>query len=425
MGCLIQYGLLVGKQMPKCVSPFLMVFFLSWMPMLSLLPVGQAWAGPQLDCEGSAAAYRLQGIPCRCENGRIVCNQPSGRPKGKHGFRSNDMNAMMTGVLFEALFTSLFTSSTDSNNAAQQEAAAYAAQQAELQKARAAAAQAEFEKMMRSYKKLDNAQDVTYKTLSDSNPGYKPLDNDAGKLATRTISNQQAGKEQSEFETMNAEWMLKQRELIEQRLKEPNKYASAIRKSLTTNAPPLPYKRFSELQPGDVLLLEGAGFSNAIPYADNAISSGRNESSAAHTVLYLKEVNGKKLFLDNQPGQGPRIISEEEFLETYGGRKADVARLAQPLRPDEAKKLYEAAQGMAQKSNRTLINGHMFDSSDYGVWNKDNVVCSEADWAVINAAGRDIPASDDKVKVAAGVNWSPADYANSQYFLVTPLVMKE
>jgi hypothetical protein len=403
-------------------SGLFIVFFLIWMPIFSLLPVGPAWAGPQLDCEGSAAAYRLQGIPCDCINGKIVCNQSSGRHKGKHGFRSNDVNAMMTGVLFEALFTSLFTSNK-ANNAAQQEAAAYAAQQAaqqaQLQRARAEAAQAEFEKMMRSYKRLDNAQDLTYKTLPGSIPGYKSLDDDAGSIAGRP-----AGKEQTEFETMNAEWMQKQRALIEQRLKEPNKYASAIYKSLTTNAPPKPYKRFSELQAGDVLLLEGEWLSNKMSYVDNKLSSGHFESGAAHTVLYLKEVNGKKLFLDNQPGQGPRIISEAEFLETYGHRKSDVARLAQPLRPDEAKKLYEAAQGMAQKNNRTLINGHMFDSSNYGVWNKDNVVCSEADWAVINAAGRDIPESDDKVKVAAGVNWSPADFANSQYFLVTPLIMK-
>ncbi len=410
--------------MKKYSSLLLVVFFLSWLQMFSLPLIMPAWAGPELDCEGSAAAYRLQGIPCYCVNGEIVCDQPSGKKKAKHGVGSNDMNAMIMGTLFEALFTSLFTDNT-AGNAARQEAAAYAAQQAQVQRARAAAAQAEFEKMMHSYKKLDNAQDVTYKTLPDSDLGYKSLDNDEGELAKGTISGQQAGKEQSEFETMNAEWMQKQRALIEQRLKEPNKYAGAIHKSLTTNAPPLPYKRFGELQPGDVLLFEGEGLSNAIPFADNAISSGRIASGAAHTVLYLKDVNGKKLFLDNQPGQGPRIISEEEFIEAYGSRTADVARLAQPLRPDEAKKLYEAAKGMAQKNNRTLINGHMFDSSDYGVWSKDNVVCSEADWAVINAAGRDIPESDNKVKVAAGVNWSPADYANSQYFLVTPLVMNE
>jgi len=363
----------------------------------------------------------LQGIPCDCINGEIVCDQPSGKKKKGAGASSNDINTMIMSTLVEALFTAAFTTDSTAakpdNQAAQKAAAEQAAKQAALEKARAAAAQAEFEKMMRSYKKLGNAQNVTYKTLSDSNLSYKPLGNDVGSLAARA-----AGKEQREFETMNAAWMEKQRALIEQRLAEPNKYAGAICKSLTTNAPPLPYKRFSELQPGDVLLLEGEGFSNAIPVADNAISSGRMDSSgAAHTVLYLKSVNGKKLFLDNQPGQGPRIIAEEEFLKTYGNRTSDVARLAQPLRPDEAKKLYEAAREMAGKNNRALINDHMFDSSNYGVWRKDNVVCSEADWAVINAAGRNIPESDDKLKVAAGVNWSPADYASSQYFLVTPL----
>ncbi len=402
------------------------------MIVLTIFISSQEYVQAQSVPEASSPVCAYCGAPLPNGTHSPGCPYYTGGAKGagkkaKHGVSSNDMNAMIMGTLFEALFTSIFTDNTakQDDHAAQQEAAAHAAKQAELQRAMAQAAQVEFEKMMRSYKKLDNSQDVAYKTLSDSNFGYKPLDNDGGKLATRTSSGQQGGKEQSEFETMNAEWMQKQRKLIEQRLKEPNKYAGAIYKSLKTNAPPLPYKRFGELQPGDVLLLEGKGFSNAIPYADNAISSGRIESDAAHTVLYLKDVKGKKLFLDNQPGQGPRIISEEEFMETYGNRKADVARLAQPLRPDEAKKLYEAAKEMAQKNNRALVNGHMFDSSNYGVWSKDNVVCSEADWAVINAAGQNIPESDDKVKVAAGVSWSPADYANSQYFLVTPLVMPE
>ena len=57
----------------------------------------------------------------------------------------------------------------------------------------------------------------------------------------------------------------------------------------------------------------------------------------------------------------------------------------------------------------------------YGPWGKDNVVCSEADWALINAAGRNIPKSGDRIKTGAGVDFSPADFQNSQYFLVTPL----
>ncbi len=230
--------------------------------------------------------------------------------------------------------------------------------------------------------------------------------------------------EQDEFEKMNAAWLKKQKQLIEQRLKEPNEYSSAIFKSLKTNAPPPPGKKFNELQPGDILLIEGEGISKGIVYADNKLSSGDNASSASHTVTYLKEVNGKKLFLDNQPLAGPRIISEDEFLELYGPRGVHVAKLAQPLKEKEGKDLFTAAVAMAQKNRKEVANnwfGTPLLDTNYGAWGKDNVVCSEADWALINATGRNIPKSGDRIKVSLGVDFSPADFYNSPYFLVTPL----
>jgi len=39
---------------------------------------GLAAAGAAVDCEGSARAYKAQGIPCYCQGGRIVCDSPSG-----------------------------------------------------------------------------------------------------------------------------------------------------------------------------------------------------------------------------------------------------------------------------------------------------------------------------------------------------------
>jgi hypothetical protein len=238
-------------------------------------------------------------------------------------------------------------------------------------------------------------------------------------------------QEQDEFMKMNAAWMKKQKQLIEQRLMEPNKYATAICKSLKTNAPPPPWKTFNELQAGDVLLIEGEKASKSIVYADNKLSGG-NPSSASHTVIYLKEVNGKKLFLDNQPFEGPRIISEDEFLELYGPRGVNVAKLAQPLEPDQAKLLFSAAVDMAQKNrNEKTIYWNpdwnptgkpLLDlGTNYGAWGKENVVCSEADWSLINATGRNIPKSGDRIKVSLGVDFSPADFYNSPYFLVTPL----
>ncbi|OYV96496.1 MAG: hypothetical protein B7Z62_08070 [Deltaproteobacteria bacterium 37-65-8] len=227
-------------------------------------------------------------------------------------------------------------------------------------------------------------------------------------------------QEQAEFENRNADWMEKQRLLVEERLREPNEYASAIYKSLKTNAPPPPAKTLDKLQSGDVLLIEG----KAIAYLDNKLSVGNDTSSASHTVLYLKEVKGEKLFMDNQPFEGPRIISEDEFEHLYGSRQAQVAKLAQPLNEQEGKKLFTAAVEMAQK-NRKEITDNWFGTpllgTSYGAWGKENVVCSEADWALINATGRNIPKSGDLVKRGLGVDFSPADYLNSRYFLVTPL----
>lgn len=154
--------------------------------VLSPLPV---LAGPALDCEGSAKAYALQGIPCTCVNGQIVCDQPSGGHKSKHGSTSGNVKAMFAGALFEGLLTSMFAPPTSPANAqealaAQQKAAALAAQQAaELQRAQEAAFQVEHNKMMQSFKQLDGSQGVAFKSLSDASLAFKTLDDDAETLA--------------------------------------------------------------------------------------------------------------------------------------------------------------------------------------------------------------------------------------------------
>ena len=98
-----------------------------------------------------------------------------------------DTNTMVVGTLLGSLLTSMFASDSANEQemlAARQKAAALAAQQAdELQRAKAAAAQAEFEKMMQSYKQLDGSQGAAYKSLSDLNVGFKTPDDDAETLA--------------------------------------------------------------------------------------------------------------------------------------------------------------------------------------------------------------------------------------------------
>jgi hypothetical protein len=252
----------------------------------------------------------------------------------------------------------------------------------------------------------------------------------------------EAALEQAEFETMNAEWMRKQNDLISGRLAVPNRYAGELARSLREKAPPPPWKDYDKLLPGDVLLLEGKG----VAAADTFLSSGREPSKASHTVIFLKEVNGEKLYLDNQPEPvtidygkpfmgnqrygGPRIITEQEFFEEYGGRGTEVARLAQPLNEKEGKELFSAAVEMARK-NRQEVGKNWLGSpllgTNYGAWGKGNVVCSEADWMLLNQAmkerpdGAAVPATTDVEKRALGVDFSPADFRNSPYFLVTPL----
>ncbi len=237
--------------------------------------------------------------------------------------------------------------------------------------------------------------------------------------------------EQNKFEKVDAAFMEIQEKLVRQRLEEPNKWCNALAASLTTKAPPLPYKKFNELQPGDVLLIEpDSKGSKALREGDRYLS-GDKTSDASHTVLYLKEANGRKLFLDNQPGEGPRIVEENYILKKYGQRGTQVAQLAQPLNKEEGDRLYAAAKKMEAKNKNSVKEkaNNWIDNTNYGAWGKDDVVCSEADWALINAAinasGREIPKSGDKIKMGLGNDYSPADYRDSQYFLVTPLEMSK
>ncbi len=226
--------------------------------------------------------------------------------------------------------------------------------------------------------------------------------------------------------------MEQQKKLIDQRLEEPNKWSSGLYDSLKTNAPPLPYKKFDELQAGDVLLIapEKENLKDlvtgwGINKTDKALS-GDTVSEASHTVIYLKEMNGRKMFMDNIPGEGVRIVPEDYILQKYGMRETEVAKLAQPLNPKEAELLYAEAKKLRTQNLEKMQGNNWFDTTNYGVWNKENVVCAEADWALIKAAGRNVPASDDRIKRALGIDFSPADfYGNEQYFLVSPFVMKK
>ena len=387
------------------------------LPVFFLILPHRATAGVELDCEGSAKAYRLQGIPCDCINGQIVCNQSSAGGSSKTGLSAE--NRMKLQVM-----QSVTDAASDAfvrwiNGPSPGERAKEAQRQQQLdrkQKERELFLESERQKNFDENKRQLMG---TLKGVETETMGLK-TNFDEGLQGARPVDLTLI-KDRDEFERMNAEWMKKQKRIIEERLKTPNKYAADLYKSLKANVPPPPWQRINELQPGDVLLFKG----EAISYADNKISGGNTASPAAHTVVYLKDVNGHKLFLDNQPNQGPRIISAEEFLRLYGHRGADVAKLAQPLNEKEGRALFTAAVDMAQKNNRQLVNKdtwfgkYLLADTNYGAWGDNNVVCSEADWAVINAAGRTIPHTDNILKLSLGFNFTPSDFYSSPYFLVT------
>lgn len=225
-----------------------------------------------------------------------------------------------------------------------------------------------------------------------------------------------------------AVWIEQNGKIVERRMRQPNKWSRALAESLTTKAPPPPYKKITELEPGDVLLIAPASndLKGLIINATDKALSGTGASDASHTVLYLKQINGIRFYLDNIPGEGPRIVPEAYILDKYGKRSMEVAKLAQPLKAEEGDKLYAAARDMRARNVERINGNKWFDSTNYGIWGKDNVVCAEADWSLLRSAGREIPESKDRLKKSLGLDFSPADFhGDMRYFLVTPLSLSQ
>lgn len=173
----------------------LLISLTSLMIFSLVLPLGAAGAGPAMDCEGTIQAWVLDGYyrpgECKCVNGQPVCGKsPSGGSlSGKKYDFNHDVKMMVVGTIFQSLLTSLFMEDISKEKnalAAKQKADALVCQHAAaLEKAKAAAAQAEYEKMMQLYKPLDDGGGTAYKTLSDSNLAFKTLDGDAEALAAK------------------------------------------------------------------------------------------------------------------------------------------------------------------------------------------------------------------------------------------------
>lgn len=238
--------------------------------------------------------------------------------------------------------------------------------------------------------------------------------------------------EQFEFENNQEQWLKNKDELILKRLEKSIPYHNNLYSSLKTNAPPpLPGKTFNDLLPGDVILVDKDTSKLSIGYwinkGDKILSSSAS-SSASHTLIYLKTINGKKMFLDNKPFHGAQIISEDEYIHLYGDRTTDVARLTkvgEPLSEKDGEKLYQVAKQLADeqlKKGGISYNNKIVTGTNYGLsYSGSDMVCSEASRWVLVKAGYDVPETEDKVKKLIGMEYSPADFVKSKYFMITPL----
>lgn len=249
-----------------------------------------------------------------------------------------------------------------------------------------------------------------------------------------------------QFDMMNNTqvWIKARDSMMALRYQEPCTFCAELGETIRTKVPPPPGppKAFSQLQPGDVILVAreqknlGFNMSTLINLGDRLVT-GNDSSRASHTLIYLKTVNGKMLFLDNNPGEGATIITDQQYMEKYGGRSADMARyVGEPLKGDEIKKLYDAARELAvnEINKKPLFEWgplRVKGGTTYGVKEGD-LVCSEASrFALVRAiANREpsamnpaIPETSDwfKKKILS-IGYSPADFTKGEYFRIRTLL---
>lgn len=314
--------------------------------------------------------------------------------------------------------------------------------------------QMQHDKMMKSYKILDNGvRDLTYKGLIDVKPAWDP--------SVVVLS------EQKMLDNNTQTWVEYQREQFKIRLQQPNYWCkkyhedlmrqdSLINAQLNSEIPHVPTIKLSEIQPGDVILIGPTDSWISRRQAKIDASINDNNANLTHTVTCVKVVNGKRFYMDNQLGEGPRIIDETTFKERYKNRDSEIAQIrgkgdnwgvAQPLNKEEAQKLWDKSMELNKKNrenvkynpdypipnyNQSKSNSNSDPNTyeakfkvgtNYGIYGDDNMVCSESSWMLVNATGRyQIPEMNSEIMSHAGVKFSPATFYNEQqYFLITPL----
>lgn len=194
--------------------------------------------------------------------------------------------------------------------------------------------------------------------------------------------------------------------------------------------PELPL-RLSQSETGDIILV-GPDESTLAGAAQGFVQGfgekwlfGNENGKVTHALVYVGEQSGVRLFLDNQLGEGPRIISETEFKQRYGDRPLYTARPT--LQPD-GHEMFKAAYDFAKSNMEATERGHGLLGTKYGIFGQDNVVCSEA--ALFAVARAQAPGRRIVVESIGGkrllnpVSVTPGDIYNQDgrgYFTVQPM----
>lgn len=249
--------------------------------------------------------------------------------------------------------------------------------------------------------------------------------------------------EQKSMEANPETWVAYQKRQFALRIQQPDywckNYVNQLQQQIDSAKKneawnPMKPKTTKDLKPGDVILVEGTGVSGNIIQGVDMLFTGSTATNASHTLTYLKEVDGVKLFLDNTPSVGAVIISEQQMREKYDGRGTEIARMTgAPLDSAEVKLLWNKAIEMQQKNNQEALfsynlNGEkkFIAGTEWGIVG-DDMLCSEASWELIKATGRKDFNPESKGWINGlfkknVIGFSPADfYENNQYFLISTL----
>lgn len=399
---------------------------------------------------GSTWTETYNGVTYDC-----VCDGKSGNgvtstPRGSNGSTSSSLETDFRLMLVQSFLNFIFSDNTSTISDTeklekekrikeqQEELARINAENEKQRQLKEKLKQELHNKLMALYKMLpDSGSKLEQKTLTDSFD-KKSFDGDSNAITYKTLDDMNAvdlrGKkgivsdlktEREKYKNNFEEWHKDFNEDVSKRMEKPDPYLSSIITSIESKTPP-PLSAnslsFDDLKPGDVILFGREDVGYAINLVDNLLSWDF-QSDASHSIIYLKEIAGQKVFLDNRPGSGERIITEKEFEETYKNRPRDVAQLiSTPVKPEDGDKLYNIAFDLVGKEQQYKHDKLLkfIPGTTYGVWLQD-MVCSESSRYVLVQSGFRLPESRDFYKKYFGVDYSLSDYYKSGYFFIRPM----